>query len=179
MIEQQSIKRPIGMTILLVLSFINACLQIFSSLGMYVTAPIMSEMMANGEMEETMRPLLAAFSTNQSAIDETLSLMETRLSVNRIYYLITAVLYVGSLIGVIKMFKLQRSGFHFYSISQMLILIATVAYVYSKEGQNMFFNEFLTTIMFILIYHLFLKRVELQAQQNNPNGTNDYPTERE
>lgn len=175
MIDQEPIKRPIGMTILLVLSFINACLQIFSSLGMYVTAPIMSEMMANGQMEESMTPFLSLLSMNQNDMDEMMRIMATRLSVNRIYYLITAALYIGSLIGVIKMFKLQRSGFHFYSISQMLILIATVAYVYSKQGQNMFFNEFLTTIMFILIYHLFLKRIELQTQQNKTNGTNDTP----
>ena len=179
MIEQQPIKRPIGMTILLVLSFLNACIQIFSSLGMYVTVPVMSEMMANGQIEESMEPFFTLLSLNQDEINEMMSIMAARLSVNRIFYLITAVLYIGSLIGVIKMFKLQRVGFHFYSISQMLILIATVAFVYSKEGQNTFFNEFLTTVMFILIYHLFFKRIELQASQNNPNGTYNDPTERE
>ena len=76
------------------------------------------------------------------------------------------------------MFKLQRVGFHFYSISQILMLIAAVVFVYSKQGQDTFLNEFLTTMMFILIYHLYLKRIEFQQQINN-NGTPDAPTERE
>ena len=178
MIEPQTIKRPTGMTILLVLSFINACLQIFSSLGMYLTTPMMNEMMASGQFEESMAPFLGLFSMDQSSIDEMMRIMADRLTVNRIYYLIIAVLYVGSLIGVVKMFKLQRTGFHFYSISQMLMLIAAVVFVYSKQGQDMFFNEFLTTILFILIYHLYLKRIEFQQQINN-NGTTNHPTERE
>lgn len=178
MIESQTIKRPTGMTILLVLSFLNACLQIFSSLGMYLTTPMMNEMMANGEFEESMTPFLALFSMDQNSIDEMLRMMADRLTVNRIYYLIIAVLYVGSLIGVVKMFKLQRVGFHFYSISQILMLIAAVVFVYSKQGQDTFLNEFLTTMMFILIYHLYLKRIEFQQQINN-NGTPDAPTERE
>ena len=74
--------------------------------------------------------------------------------------MLTALLYVGSLIGVIKMFKLQRTGFHVYSISQMLILIVSVICIYSKQGTDGFFNEFLMTVMFILIYHLYLKRIE-------------------
>lgn len=178
MIEPQPIKRPTGMTILLVLSFINACLQIFSSLGMYLTTPMMNEMLANGQFEESMLPFLTLFSRDQSSIDEMMRIMADRLTVNRSYYLIIGVLYIGSLIGVIKMFKLQRSGFHFYSISQILMLIAAVVFVYSKQGQDTFFNEFLTTMMFILIYHLYLKRIEFQQQINN-NGTPDAPTERE
>lgn len=166
------------MTILLVLSFINACLQIFSSLGMYLTTPMMNEMLANGQFEESMLPFLTLFSRDQSSIDEMMRIMADRLTVNRSYYLIIGVLYIGSLIGVIKMFKLQRSGFHFYSISQILMLIAAVVFVYSKQGQDTFFNEFLTTMMFILIYHLYLKRIEFQQQINN-NGTPDAPTERE
>ena len=179
MIEPQTIKRPTGMTILLVLSFINACLQIFSSLGMYFTTPMMNEMMANGQFEESMAPFLALFSMDQGNMDEMMRIMADRLTVNRIYYLIIAVLYVGSLIGVVKMFKLQRTGFHFYSISQILMLIAAVVFVYSKQGQDTFFSEFLTTILFILIYHLYLKRIEFQEQQINNNGTPNDPTERE
>ena len=148
------------MTILLVLSLINACLQIFSSLGMFVSVPVMSQMMADGTLEESMAPFLSIMRMSEEDLNAFWQIIETRLSINPIYYLLTAVLYVGSLIGVIKMFKLQRAGFHFYSISQMLILIVTVVYIYSKQGSAGFFNEFLMTVMFILIYHLYLKRIE-------------------
>ena len=157
---EETVKRPIGMTILLVLSLINAILQIFSSLGMWVTTPMMSEMLANGELEESMAPFLTLMRMDDEATKAFWEVLENRLTINPIYYLFTALLYVGSLIGVVKMFKLQRAGFHFYSISQMLLLIVAVIYVYSIQGNAGFFNEFLMTVMFILIYHLYLKRVE-------------------
>lgn len=160
-----TVKRPVGMTILLVLSLINAILQIFSSLGMWVTTPVMSEMLANGELEESMAPFLALMKMDDAATQAFWEVLENRLTINPIYYLFTALLYIGSLIGVIKMFKLQRTGFHIYSISQMLLLIVSVIYVYSTQGSAGFFNEFLMTVMFILLYHLYLKRIE-----NDPNN---------
>ncbi|MCR4848063.1 MAG: hypothetical protein K5920_04325 [Bacteroidales bacterium] len=155
-----SVKRPVGMTILLVLSLVNAILQIFSSLGMWITTPVMSEMLANGELEESMAPFLTLMRMDDEATKAFWEVLENRLTINPIYYLFTALLYVGSLIGVIKMFKLQCTGFHVYSISQMLLLIVSVIYVYSTQGSAGFFNEFLMTVMFILIYHLYLKRIE-------------------
>ncbi len=157
---QTSPKRPVGMTILLVLSLLNACMQIFSALGMYVTTPMMSEMLENGGLEEAMAPFITIMQLEGDALDEFWTIIENRLTVNPVYYLLIAVCYVGSLVGVLKMFKIQRLGFHIYSIAQMLILIVGVIFVYSKQGQNSFFNEFLTTVMLILLYHLYFKRIE-------------------
>ena len=127
MMNENPVKRPIGMTILLVLSLVNAILQIFSSLGMWITTPVMSQMMADGTLEESMAPFLSMMQMGEEELKAFWEIIELRLSVNPVYYLFTALLYIGSLIGVIKMFKLQRTGFHFYSISQMLILIVTAA----------------------------------------------------
>ena len=170
MTDQQPIKRPIGMTILLVLSFINAVSQILSGFGMCITAPGMSLLLASGELEESMAPFLTLMQMDEAAMNDFWKILEFRLSINPIYYLFIALLYIGSLVGVIKMFKLQRLGFHIYSIAQMLILIVSVIFVYTKQGQNSFFNDFLMTIMFILIYHLYLKRIELQQEQTNQTG---------
>ena len=85
------------------------------------------------------------------------------------------VLYIGSLIGVLKMFKLQRLGFHIYSIAQLLLLIASVVYVLPHQTQNTFFNDFLFTLLFILVYHLSLKRVELLSKQDTPSDPTDAP----
>ena len=161
---EETVKRPVGMTILLVLSLINAILQFFSSLGMWITTPVMNEMLANGELEESMAPFLTLMQMDETATQAFWEVLENRLTINPLYYLFTALLYIGSLIGVIKMFKLQRTGFHIYSIAQMLLLIVSVIYVYSTQGSAGFFNEFLMTVMFILIYHLYLKRIE-----NDPN----------
>lgn len=158
--NEQPVKRPIGLTILLVLSLVNACLQILSNLGLYVTTPVMSQMLADGTLEKTMTPFLSVLQMSDDDLAAFWQIVEGRLVINPISYLLTALLYVGSLIGVIRMFKLQRVGFHFYSISQMLILIVSVIYVYAKMGSVGFFNDFLMTAMFILLYHLYLKRIE-------------------
>ena len=158
----QPVKRPIGMTILLTLSLINACMQIFSNLFMFVTAPILKKMMESGELEDSVIPMLS--SVDESMVESFSQMMELWMSVPTVYFLITAVLFTASLVGVIKMFKLQRLGFHIYSIAQILILINAVAFVYSHMPQNPFFSEFLTTAMFILIYHLYFKRIEYDSQ---------------
>lgn len=157
---EDQVKRPIGMTILLVLSLINAILQIFSSLGMWISTPMMSQMLTDGTLEESMAPFLTLMQMDETSTQAFWEILQNRLTINPLYYLFTALLYTGSLIGVIKMFKLQRSGFHFYSIAQMLLLIVSVIYIYSTQGSEGFFNEFLMTVMFILIYHLYLKRIE-------------------
>lgn len=158
--DTQLVKRPVGMTILLVLSLINAIFQIFSALGMWITAPVMNQMMADGTLEESMAPFLSMMQMDNDELEAFWQIIESRLSINSTYYLFTALLYLGSLVGVVKMFKLQRTGFHCYSISQMLLLIVSVIYVYSKQGGAGFFNEFLMTVIFILIYHLYFKRIE-------------------
>ena len=56
-IEQK--KRPTGITILLVLSFINACWNILRSVILYFTTPRMAEMYENGQFEEAMQPFSA------------------------------------------------------------------------------------------------------------------------
>ena len=165
------------MTILLVLSFINAFLQIFSSLVMYVATPAMSEMLANGQMEEVMAPYLGMMDEDMSAAF--MSQMELRATVNPTYYLFTFVLYIVSLVGVKKMFKIQRLGFHLYSISQLLILIFGVMFIFSKQTPNPFFSEFLTTLLFILIYHLYFKRIEYQEHQDDPYDPKESPSDRE
>ena len=90
-----SVKRPVGMTILLVLSLVNAILQIFSSLGMWMTTPVMSEMLANGELEESMAPFLTLMRMDDEATKAFWEVLENRLTINPIYYLFTALLYVG------------------------------------------------------------------------------------
>lgn len=155
---QEPVRRPVGMTILLVLSLINALFQIFSSIFTYLFMPFMKEMMENGQLEEQLQLFMPNMeeAMRQTVLDN----LATQIGVQPIYYLLLAVLFIGSLVGVLKMFKLQRIGFHIYSISQMLILITQVAYIYSKESQSPFFNEFLMTLMFILLYHLYFKRIE-------------------
>ena len=160
---EEPVKRPWGMTLCLVLSLINAIFQIFSSIFTYLFMPVMRELLENGQLEEQLQLFMPSMdeAMRQSVMDN----LANQLAVQPGYYLLIGVLFIGSLVGVLKMFKLQRLGFHVYSLSQLLILIAEVAFIYSKQPENPFFNEFLTTVMFILFYHLCFKRIEYMQKQ--------------
>ena len=145
---------------MLILSLINAIYQSLSSLILYLYRPIMENMMESGQIEESLRVLFPTM--DNTMFEAMMDNVAVQLQVNPNYYLILFVLFIGSMVGVLKMFKLQRIGFHIYSISQLLMLIAAVAFVRPNNSQFSFFNEFLTTLMFILIYHLFFKRIEFQ-----------------
>ena len=165
----QQPKRPTGMTILLVVSFLNACLNIFSSIIMYFFTPLLAEMMKNGELEEAMAPFMT--SGNEEMRTAMMDSMTALSNIKPIYYLLMLVLFIGSLIGVIRMFKLDKRGIHFYAISQILMLIASSVYKYPMMHPSPFTTDLMLTAMFILVYYLYFKRLEqgsnLQSTDTN------------
>ena len=163
----QQPKRPLGMTILLALSFLNACLNIFSSVIMYLFTPMMAEMMNNGQMEEAIGPFMS--SANEEIRTAMMDSMTVLSNIKPVYYLILLLLFIFSLIGVIKMFKFDKRGLHFYAIPQLLMLIASSVYKYPLMHPSPFTTDLLLTVMFILVYYLYFKRMEMQNQQNTPN----------
>ena len=160
-IEQK--KRPTGMTILLVLSFINACWNILRSIILYFTTPRMTEMYDNGEFEEMMQPFSAMGEDFVKAMNET---MHVFTQINPNYYLILLVLFIASLVGVIKMFRDDKRGFHIYSIAQICMLINHSVFVYPLQKPSPFMSDLLLTVLFIMMYYLYFKRMNISNPQN-------------
>ena len=162
-------KRPVGMTILLVMSLINACWNILSSFVMYLMMPTMREMAQNGQMEEMMQPYSAMFG------EEQLQLMKDSMNllgqIAPKYWLFLLVLFIGSLMGVIRMFKGNKVGFHIYSISQILMLINASVYLYPKQPQSGFASDLMLTAVFVLLYYLYFKRMDFA--NGNPQNTDE------
>ena len=153
------------MTILLVLSFINACWNILRSVIMYFTTPMMVKMQQDGQLEDAMEPFMANFNEEmRQSMMETLNLLT---SINPNYYLFLLLLFIGSLVGVVWMFKSDKRGFHVYSISQILMLIAASVYVYPLQKPSPFTYDLLLTMMFILVYYLYFKRKEQLSNDTN------------
>lgn len=152
------------MTILLVLSFINACWNILRSIVLYFTTPRMAEMMNNGQFEEMMEPFSAFGEEFTNAMTDSMS-AKSQISPN--YYLILLVLFIGSLVGVIKMWKGNKRGLHVYAISQILMLINASVYVYPLQKPSPFVYDLLLTIMFIVVYFLYFKRMEMSRHTQN------------
>ena len=157
-------KRPTGMTILLVLSFINACWNILRSIVLYFTTPKMVEMYENGQLEEMMAPFSGMGAEFTNAMNDTMNIFT---QINPTYYLILLVLFIASLIGVMKMFKGDKIGFHTYSIAQICMLIDHSIFVYPLQKPNPFTSDLIITALFILMYYLYFKRMEITPTSEN------------
>ena len=162
---QQTQKRPVGMTILLVLSLINACWNIFSSSISLIMKPVMTEMLNNGQFEEMMQPFSAMGGEFSKAMNEGMQVFS---QIDSKFYLILLVLFIASLIGIIKMFKGDKRGFHIYSIAQICMLIDNSVFVYPLQKPSPFFSDLMLTAMFILLYYLYFKRMEMAKNMQNP-----------
>lgn len=152
------------MTILLVLSSINACWNILRSIIMYFTTPIMSKMLDDGQLDEMMQPFSAIGEDFTKAMTDSMNILT---QINPNYYLILIVLFIASLVGVIRMFKDDKRGFHIYSIAQICMLIAHSVFVYPLQKPSPFVSDLLLTIIFILLYYLYFKRMEMQQNAQN------------
>ena len=148
------------MIFLLVLSFINACWNILTSLVMYVTTPKMVEMVQNGQIEELMAPYSALIGEEQQQL--AMDGIKMMAQIDPKYWLFLLFLFIGSLVGVVRMFKGDKRGLHIYAISQILMLINSSVYFYPKQAQSGFVSELLLTLIFILLYYLYFKRMEMQ-----------------
>lgn len=156
--NQQTGKRPSGMTFFLILSLINACFQIISSIVSYFALPTVKSMIGNGQFEEMMAPFFKGM--DEEMVNQMIDSMTLTANTNPNFYLILFVLFVGSLIGVLYMFKLDKRGFHIYSISQICMLINSSVFIYPRQEISTLTSDLLLTMLFILLYYLYFKRIE-------------------
>jgi hypothetical protein len=92
--------------------------------------------------------------TPSSLGEEQQEIIRMLLSGGRYFFFTNALLYSLSFTGAFMMYKFKRSGFHYYTISQILILITPLAFIngFQMPGINV-----LLTALFILAYAGFVK----------------------
>jgi len=154
------------MTVLLVLSTINACWNIFTALLSFIMKPGMTEMYRNGQLDEAMQPFSAMGGEFTTAMKEG---MKVFAQIDSKYYLILMALFIVSLIGVIRMFKGDKLGLHLYAIAQICMLINSSVFVYPLQKPSPFFTDLMFTLMFILLYYLYFKRMEMMQPPTTPD----------
>ncbi|MBQ6726896.1 MAG: hypothetical protein IJQ89_10015 [Bacteroidales bacterium] len=146
-----AVRPPVFFYIMLVLSMVNAGMTFISSIILGFAAPSIVEMNNNGTL-----PISEVFSV---AVDS-LSQMP------QYYFFITALFWALSFYGALAMWKLRKTGFHCYTLAQLIILLLTVVILgkaYVALGDIMF------TILFILYYATIVivwKKRQDQSQQN-------------
>lgn len=142
MLENQEItnvqkpQRPEGLSIVCVLSFIGGGLSFVSNFFIYL---YYSSIIKAIEEDEVMK-------LPNIDMDMVLEILK---SSGRTYYLLVSFLYIVSLYGVNKMWKLQKRGIHFYAIAQILLLILPLLFV--NAGMSVF-PGLIITAFFIFIY---------------------------
>ena len=70
------------------------------------------------------------------------------------FYILSALFYGASLAGAILMLLLKKVGFHFYAVSQLLLLIIPMIFIEGYKGD---FSGFALTGIFILIYASYMR----------------------
>lgn len=168
--NEQVQKRPTGMTILLVTSLINAIFWIVGSFSLYVTTPAMTRAVESGQIEQFLAPYASMLDETQ--MEDMMTGFRFMAQIDAKYWLFKLFLFIGSLFGVIKMFKVDKRGLHIYAISQILMLINSSIYFYPKQPQSAFVSDLLLTIIFILLYYLYFKRMEMS---NDTTQSPDLP----
>ena len=132
-----------ALRILLVLSMISAGYSIFANFSMAFFLPLMDRFyQANSEMFP----------------EEFFTLWERMATVPQSYYAGLAVLAILSLAGCILMWNLRRSGFHCYTIAQLLMLALPLLFL----GKGFFgLGDLMFTILFIYLYYILLKKLDV------------------
>jgi hypothetical protein len=148
--ENPAPKRPDGLTVACVLSFINAGWFALANLITFLSYNLMKSMVTDENYLEMMEKFVPD-------VDEFEATMEAQFAVSRVSYLLQALLYVGSFIGVLYMWRLQKKGFHIYAISQILLLIVTAVFVTSVTGAPIWGSVILTAI-WIGIYFIYYRK---------------------
>ena len=125
----------------------------------------MTEMFNNGQLDEMLQPFSAMGGDFGKAMNEALQVFS---QIDSKFYVILIVLFIASLIGVIMMFKGDKRGFHIYSIAQICMLINNSVFVYPLQKPSPFFSDLMFTAIFILLYYLYFKRLEMIENMQKP-----------
>lgn len=165
---KQPVKRSGLLTILCILSMINAVLSILAGLLMFVAVPVLTEMDENGQMEEIIEQTYESmegspmYDQMMESFDQSMDMIT---GMNANYYLFMALLYGASLAGVILMWKLRRNGLSIYGVAQGLLLINSAFFVYANSMGNPL-SDIIFAILFVALYSIEFKKLEkLEKQQ--------------
>ena len=131
---------------------------------MYFATPHMVEMYESGQFEEMMQPFSAMGEDFIKSMNDSMHILS---QVNPNYYLILLALFIASLVGVVRMFRGDKRGFHIYSIAQICMLIAHSVFVYPLQKPSPFVSDLLLTSIFIMLYYLYFKRMEMTQNPEN------------
>ena len=146
-------KRPTVLTIICILSSVNAALNAFTNLMAFLFYKLFNTILSDDNEE-----LMSMSQMFGNEWDEMLKTYRVFFSTDRIYFIMNALVWIGSFIGVSMMWKLKKNGFHIYTISQILVLILSTIFIYNRTGGSPVMDVLMTAI-FVVWYLRYYKQV--------------------
>ena len=145
------------MRVVLILSMIGSGSSLFSSLVMTLGLPTFKSFYESG---------LLAYPGEMTVFIE--QLLETP----RAFFLCSTLLYAMSLAGVILMWNIRRSGFHLYTLAQLLILLVTVLFL---GRERLMLGDIMFSLLFIVYYFIALRQLDAlkQSAAQNKDAENE------
>ncbi|MBC7863005.1 MAG: hypothetical protein IAF38_08520 [Bacteroidia bacterium] len=139
-------KRPAFVTVLCILSFVSAGFAIFG----YVTVMLLIGAGAalSSKMSDKMSDMGGTMTMTQTAGPSA--------GMTWAYVIVGFISTIIALMGVLKMWKLKKSGFYMYVVAAVMSIIMSV--IYSGFGGAMFGLG--TSALFIVLYGLNLKHMK-------------------
>lgn len=131
--------RPPALTLICVLTFFWSSLSAFGSLLVFLLFNDLDTIIQQSSFP-----------------DQEKELVKMLQNADRSFFLIISALNISSLTGAILMWKLRKSGFHFYTISQLLIL--TVPF-FLLTGYSISLSNAIITAVFIAAYAVNLPQM--------------------
>ncbi len=134
--EEQKPERPVMLTFLCILTFIGSGINFLSGILIFA-------------FFDTFRILLAD-------LGKTMDLpgMDILLDAKPVFFLANSLCYVLSFAGAWMMFNLRKTGFHLYTIAQILLIISPM-YFLKLPGPSIF--DVILSGVFIILYATRLK----------------------
>ena len=100
---------------------------------------------------ETMSEKMLEINGNENIFEEAVNLI---INTPRIYYLLLVLVAVLAIVGAVYMLKLKKLGFHFYIVSQILVLALPMIFISVKSFS---FGGFVISALFVYLYSKHLK----------------------
>lgn len=146
---QSQQQRPSMLLALCILTIINNGFSILSGLMYYILYNKLPAILET--FSETMSEKMLEINGNENIFEEAINLI---VNTPRIYYLLLVLVAVLAIVGAIYMLKLKKLGFHFYIISQILVLALPMIFISVKSFS---FGGFAISALFVYLYSKHLK----------------------
>ena len=133
-------KRPVFLTVLCILTFIYSGTQLFSNLLYAFFYALFHE-----QVMQAMQEVAKIFK---------LPGLDLLRELSPVFFLISGILYAGAFVGAFLMMRLKKTGFHIYTIFQILLFLCQMYFMHQSSPVT---GESLFSALFITLYSLNLK----------------------